>query len=76
MLSHDAEVDGFDVLRTLGDDDDMGTGEARDRLAQHPCRHQCIFIYGAIIVHQHDVDAGRDVTMLKGVVKDDDLDIF
>ena len=76
ILGYDTVINGFDVFRAFGSDDDMGTVQARCWLAQHAGGHQCVFVYGTVVIHQHDVDAWRYVTVLECIIEQDDLGVL
>ena len=69
VLGHHTEINGLDVDRTLGDDDDVGAVEARHGLAQCSCRQHGVLENRAVIVHQYDVYARSDITVLEGIIE-------
>ena len=71
-----AELHGFQVFRTLGDDDDISTVLAFQRLAQSSSRHQPVVDDEPMIIDQQDVDARGDVAVLEAIVHEDDVDVL
>ncbi len=75
-LGEHAVVDGFHVLRTLRDDDDVGAVLARERFAQPACRQHLVVDDEAVVVDEQDVDARFDVSVLEGIVEEDDIRVL
>jgi len=75
-LRQDAELHRLHILWTLGDNDDIGTILALYRLTQTTCGQQLVVDDETVIVDEQDVDARLDVTVLEGIVEEDDVDIL
>ena len=72
----DAELHRLHVLRTLGDDDDISTVLALYWLAQTTSGQQLVVDDKAVIVHEQNVDARLDVTVLECIIEEDDVDLL
>ena len=75
-LGDDTILHGFQVLRTLRDNDNVCTVLATQWLAQSASRQQRVVDNQSVVVDQQDVDAGFDITVLEGIVQEDDIDIL
>ena len=63
-------------MRALGDDDDVGTVLAVQRLAQASCRQQFVVDDEPVVVDEQDIDAGLDIAVLEGIVEQDDIQLL
>ena len=67
---------GFELLRALGNNDDVCTVLSRQRLTQSAHRQQSVVDNQPMVVDQQDIDARFDITMLKSIVQQDDVNIL
>ena len=64
---------GFEVGRTLGDNDDIGAETSFLELTQVSIGEDVVVVVGVAVFGEQDVDAGFDGTMLEDIVEDDEL---
>ena len=67
-LGKHSELHRFQVLRTFGDDHNVGTVLSAQRFAEPSCRHHLVIDDEAVIIYQKDIDAWLDIAMLEGIV--------
>jgi len=72
----DAVFHGLQGRRAFGDDDDVCAVLARHRLTETPGRQQLVIDNQPVIVYEQDVDAGFDITVLEGIVEQDDVKVL
>ena len=68
-LGQHSELHRFQVLRTFGDDHDVGTVLSAQRFAEPSCRHHLVIDDETVIIYQQDVDAWLDIAVLEGIVQ-------
>ena len=66
-------VDGVDMVRRLGDNDDVGTTVGGTELAQVAEGHDAVFEIRLVVLGEKDIDGRLDVTVLEDIVEHNEL---
>lgn len=75
-LCQHTEVDRVQTLRTFRDDDDVGAVLALHRFTKPSGRQQLIVDNQSMIIDEQDVYSRFDISVLIGIIEDDDIGII
>ena len=75
-LGDDTELHWFQILRTLCDNYDVGPILAIHRFPKASCWQQLVVDDQTVIVDEQDIDAWFHISVLEGIVEENDIDIL
>ena len=75
-LGDDTELHGLQVFRALRDDHDIRPVFALHRFPQSSCRQEGVVDNQAMVVDEQNVNARLHITVLEGIIEQNDIDIL
>ena len=70
---HNAHIDRFHILRTLGHDEVVRTQQRLSRIAQLSVWKQMIALDRAVCVDDYDIDKRIDIAMLETIIHNNEI---
>ena len=72
---NDVELDGLHVGGAFGHNHDIGPRQFVTRLPQATGRQQLVQMQRPVVVGEHNRDEGRNITVLEGIVEQNDVEV-